>query len=154
TLQQMARPANAKLTPEIARDLCLRAGSKAYIAGAIGSLGTEYVLEVKAVNCQSEDILALEQITAASKEKVLNALGKAASRLRAGLGESLATVQNYDVPLADATTPSLEALKAFSLGLKTRSHGETTESLPYFKTAVQLDPNFAMGYFVTGSTYD
>ena len=99
TLQQMTRPASTKLTPEVARELCLRAGSKAYLAGSIGSLGSEYVLGLKAVNCQSGDTLAEEQVTAASKEKVLDALGEAASKLRGELGESLATVQKFDVPL-------------------------------------------------------
>ena len=100
TLQQMTRPASTKLTPEVARELCQRAGSKAYIAGSIASLGSEYVLGLKAVNCQSGDTLAEEQVTAASKEKVLDALGEAASKLRGELGESLATVQKFDVPLA------------------------------------------------------
>ena len=116
TLQLMTRPASTKLTPEVARELCQRAGSKAYIAGSIGSLGSEYVLGLKAVNCQSGDTLAEEQVTAASKEKVLDALGEAASKLRGELGESLATVQKFDVPLEQATTSSLEALKAYSLG--------------------------------------
>ena len=118
TLQLMTRPASTKLTPEVARELCQRAGSKAYIAGSIGSLGSEYVLGLKAVNCQSGDTLAQEQVTAASKEKVLDALGEAASKLRGELGESLATVQKFDVPLEQATTSSLEALKAYSLGRK------------------------------------
>ncbi|MGB9360830.1 MAG: serine/threonine-protein kinase, partial [Candidatus Sulfotelmatobacter sp.] len=116
TLHQMTRPADTKVTPEIARELCQRAGSKAYLAGSIGSLGNEYVLGLKAVNCQSGDTLAEEQVTAASKEKVLDALGEAASKLRGELGESLATVQRFDVPLAQATTSSLEALKAYSFG--------------------------------------
>jgi hypothetical protein len=101
----------------VARELCQRAGSKAYLAGSIGSLGSQYVLGLKAVNCQSGDTLAEEQVTAASKEKVLDALGEAASKLRGELGESLATVQKFDVPLEQATTSSLEALKAYSLGL-------------------------------------
>ena len=95
----MTRPASTRLTPEIARELCQRAGSKAYIGGAIGSLGNEYVLGLKAVNCQSGDMLAEEQVTAKSKQKVLDALGQAASRLRGELGESLATVLRFDVPL-------------------------------------------------------
>ena len=115
-LQLMSRPAGTKLTPEVARELCQRTGSKAYIGGAIGSLGSQYVLELKAVNCQSGDTLVQEQVTAASKEKVLDALGKAASQLRTELGESLATVKKFDVPLEEATTSSLEALKAYSLG--------------------------------------
>ncbi len=118
TLQLMTRPTSTKLTPEVARDVCLRAGSKAYLAGAVGSLGSKYVLELKAVNCRTGDTLAEHQVTAASKEKVLNTLGDAASKLRGELGESLATVQKFDVPLAEITTPSLNALKAFSLGTK------------------------------------
>ena len=108
----MTRPPSTKLTPEVARELCQRATSTAYVAGAIGTLGSEYVLGLKAVNCKSGDTLAEEQVTAASKEKVLDALGKAASKLRGELGESLATVQRFDVPLEQATTSSLEALKA------------------------------------------
>jgi eukaryotic-like serine/threonine-protein kinase len=103
TLQLMTRPADTKLTSEVARELCQRTGSKAYIAGSIASLGSEYVLGLKAVNCQSGDTLAQEQVTAASKEKVLVALGEAASKLRGELGESLATVQRFDVPLHQAT---------------------------------------------------
>ena len=103
-LQQMTRPAGTKLTPEVARELCVRAGSKAFLAGSIGSLGSEYVLGLKAVNCQNGDTLAQEQVTAASKEKVLDALGGAASKLRGELGESLATVRKFDVPLVQATT--------------------------------------------------
>ena len=99
TLKLMTRPADTKLTPAVTRELCQRAGSKAYIAGTIGSLGSEYVLALKAVNCQSGDTLAQEQVTAASKEKVLEALGEAASKLRGELGESLAMVQKFDVPL-------------------------------------------------------
>ena len=113
TLKLMTRPPDTKLTPEVARELCQRAGSKAYIAGSIASLGSQYVLGLKAVNCQSGDPLAQEQVTASAKEKVLDALGEAASKLRGELGESLATVQKFDVPLAEATTSSLEALKAF-----------------------------------------
>jgi hypothetical protein len=120
-LQQMTRPASTKLTPELARELCLRAGSKAYIAGTVGGLGSEYVLGLKAVNCQSGDMLAQEQVTAASKEKVLDALGEAASKLRTELGESLATVKKFDVPLEQATTSSLDALRAYSLGRKAKN---------------------------------
>jgi serine/threonine protein kinase/Tfp pilus assembly protein PilF len=151
TLQQMTQPGGTKLTPELARELCQRAGSKAYIAGSIGSLGSEFVLGLKAVNCQNGDTLAQEQVTAASKEKVLDALGEAASKLRGELGESLATVQKFDVPLEQATTSSLEALKAYSLGLK----GEkgAAASLPYHQRAIQLDPNFAMGYLAVGNDY-
>ena len=110
---------SARLTqssrPTLPAKLCQRADSKAYIAGSIASLGSQYVLGLKVVNCQSGDTLAQEQATAAAKEKVLDALGEAASKLRGELGESLATVQKFDVPLAEATTSSLEALKAYSL---------------------------------------
>jgi tetratricopeptide (TPR) repeat protein len=153
TLQQMTRPASTKLTPEVARELCLRAGSKAYLAGSIGSLGSEYVLGLKALSCQSGDTLAQEQLTAASKEKVLDALGEAASKLRGELGESLATVQKFDVPLEQATTSSLEALKAYSLGIKAFNEKGAAASLPYDQRAIELDPNFAMGYLWLGYDY-
>jgi DNA-binding winged helix-turn-helix (wHTH) protein/tetratricopeptide (TPR) repeat protein len=153
TLRLMTRPAGTKLTPEVARELCLRAGGKAYIAGAVDTLGSEYVLGLKAVNCQSGDTLAEEQVTAARKEKVLEALGDAASKLRGELGESLATVQKFDVPLHEATTPSLEALKAFSLGNKILDEKGAAASLPYYQNAIELDPNFAMGYWSLGLTY-
>jgi tetratricopeptide (TPR) repeat protein len=153
TLKLMSRPAGTKLTPEVARELCQRAGSKTYIAGSIASLGSQYVLGLKAVNCQSGDPLAEEQVTAASKEKVLDALGEAASKLRTELGESLATVQKFDVPLEQATTSSLEALKAFSLGNKAAKEKGSAAALPYFQRAIQLDPNFAMGYGAVGAGY-
>ena len=153
TLKLMTRPRDTKLTPDVARELCQRAGSKAYIAGSIASLGNEYVLGLKAVNCQSGDPLAEQQVTAASKEKVLDALGEAASKLRGELGESLATVQKFDVPLAEATTSSLEALRAFTLGRKAFNEKGPAAALPYHQRAVELDPNFAMGYEVVGGDY-
>jgi tetratricopeptide (TPR) repeat protein len=153
TLQLMTRPADTKLTPEVADELCQRAGSKAYIAGAIGSLGSEYVLGLKAVNCQSGDMLAQEQVTAASKEKVLDALGAAASKVRGELGESLATVQKFDVPLQQATTPSLEALKELNLGRKASNEKGDAAALPHHQRAIELDPNFAMAYAAVGADY-
>jgi tetratricopeptide (TPR) repeat protein len=150
TLQQMTRPSGTKLTPDVARELCQRAGSKAYIAGSIGSLGSEYVLGLKAVNCQNGDTLAEEQVTAESKEKILDALGQAASKLRGELGESLATVQRFDVPLAQATTSSLEALKAYSLGAR---ESALPAALPHNQRAIELDPNFAMAYRALGWDY-
>jgi serine/threonine protein kinase/tetratricopeptide (TPR) repeat protein len=153
TLQLMTRPASTKLTPEVARELCQRAGSKAYIAGAIGSLGSEYVLGLKAVNCQSGDVLVQEQVTAAAKEKVLDAVGLAASKLRGELGESLVSVQKFDVPLDQATTPSLEALKAYSLGTKALHEKGPAADLPYSQRAIQLDQNFALGYLRVGTDY-
>ena len=152
TLQLMNRP-EAKLTPELARDLCQRAGSKAYIVGAIGSLGSEYVIGLKAVNCQSGDMLAEQQVTAPSQEKVLDALGEAAAKLRSELGESLASVQKFDVPLAQATTSSLEALKAYSLGSKAGYEKGPAAALPFDQRAIDLDPNFASGYGAVGVDY-
>jgi hypothetical protein len=153
TLQQMTRPASTKLTPEVARELCLRSGSQAYVAGSIASLGSEFVLGLKAVNCQSGDTLVEEQVTAPSKEKVLDALGEAASKLRGELGESLTTVQKFDVPLAEATTSSLEALKAYSLSQKELNEKSAAASLPYAQRAIELDPNFALGYLAVGLDY-
>jgi eukaryotic-like serine/threonine-protein kinase len=152
-LQQMTRPPSTKLTPEVARELCQRATSTAYVAGAIGTLGSEYVLGLKAVNCKSGDTLAEEQVTAASKEKVLDALGEAASKLRGELGESLATVQRFDVPLEQATTSSLEALKAYSLGRGATNEKGPAAALPFHERAIELDPNFAMGYLSLGGDY-
>jgi tetratricopeptide (TPR) repeat protein len=153
TLKLMTRPADTKLTPEVTRELCQRTGSKAYIAGSIASLGSEYVLGLKAVNCQSGDLLAQEQVTAASKEKVLDALGEEASKLRGELGESLATVQKFDIPLEQATTSSLEALKAYSLAGKTEREKGPAATLPYRQRAIELDPNFATGYWALAGAY-
>ena len=153
TLQLMTRPANTNLTPEVARELCLRAGSKAYIAGSIARLGSEYVLGVKAVNCQNGETLAQQLATAAIREKVLDTLGDATSKLRRELGESLASVQKFDVPLAQATTNSLEALKAFSLGQRAYQASGFPAALPYDLHAIELDPNFAMGYRALGLDY-
>jgi eukaryotic-like serine/threonine-protein kinase len=153
TLKLMSRPVGTKLTPEVTRELCQRAASKAYIAGSIASLGSQYVLGLKAVNCQSGDPLAEQQVTAAGKEKVLDALGEAASKLRGELGESLATVQKFDIPLAEATTSSLEALKAYSLGESAYREKGPAASLSYHQRAIQLDPNFAMGYDAVGGDY-
>ena len=146
TLQQMTQPAGTRLTPELARELCQRAGSKAYLAGAIGRLGSEYVVGLKAVSCKNGNTLAEEQVTAASKEKVLDSLGGAAAKLRAELGESLATVQKFDAPLEQATTFSLDALNAYGLALSTWDKKGDRDSLPIFKKAIELDPNFAMAY--------
>ncbi len=153
TLRLMTRPAGTQLTQDVAREVCERAGSRAYISGSIASLGTEYVLVLKAVNCQTGDTLAQEQVTAQAKEKVLNTLGEAASKLRRQLGESLATVQKFDVPLSQATTSSLEALKAYSLALKLRSEKGNDAALPYAQRAIQLDPTFASGYLSVGKDY-
>jgi serine/threonine protein kinase/tetratricopeptide (TPR) repeat protein len=153
TLKLMTRPRDTKLTPDVARELCQRAGSKAYIAGSIANLGNQYVLGLKVVNCQSGDTLVQEQATAAGKEKVLDALGEAASKLRGELGESLASVQKLDAPLAEATTSSLEALQAYSLGQKASAEKGSSAALPYHQRAIELDPKFATGYEAVGNDY-
>src|SRR5208282_5519649 len=153
TLQLMTRPTSTKLTPEVTLELCQRADSKAYIAGSIGNLGSEFVVGLKAVNCQNGDTLAQEQVTAASKEKVLDALGEAATKLRGELGESLATVQKLDVPLSHFTTSSLEALKEYSLGWKVGVEKGHAARLLHDQRAIAIDPNFAMGYWSAGNDY-
>ncbi len=153
TLKLMTRPEDTPLTPEIAREVCQRAGSQAYIAGDIAPLGNQYVIGLNAVNCHSGDTLAQEQVTAPSKEKVVDTLGDAAARLRGELGESLATVRKFDVPLSQATTSSLEALKAFSLGVRAGMQKSTTQSIAYYQRAVELDPNFAAAYRGLANSY-
>ncbi len=149
----MTRPPDTKLTPEVAREVCQRANSKAYVAGSIASLGSQYVLGLKVVNCQSGDVLAQEQATAASKEKVLDALGEAASKLRGELGEPLATVQKLDVPLRESTTSSLEALKAYGMGFTTVREKGDAPAIPFYKRAIELDPSFPMAYARLADTY-
>jgi len=151
-LQEMRRPSGTRLTSEVTRELCQRAGSKAYLAGSIATLGSQYVVGLKAVNCQTGDRLAEEQVFATSKEKVLDALGQAASKLRGELGESLASVKKYDVPLAKGTTSSLEALKQYSLGVKAYDNSPT-DAIPYFAATVKEDPNCAVGYRGLGLAY-
>ena len=153
TLRMMTQPPNTRLTPDVARELCQRANSKAYIGGSIANIGSQYVIGLKAVNCLSGDVLAQEQATAAGKEKVLDALGEAASKLRAQLGESLASVQKFDAPLQQETTSSLEALKAYSLGRKAETEKGPTAALPFFQRAIELDPNFASAIEGVGIMY-
>ena len=152
-LKLMTQPPDTKLTPDTAREVCQRSGSKAYLAASLAGLGREYVVELKAVNCQSGDLLAQEQVTASSKEKVLDALGAAASNLRRKLGESLASVRKFDVPLSEATTPSLEALKAFTTGNIVRNTRGDTIAIQYHQRAIELDPQFALAYLAAGVDY-
>lgn len=154
TLKLMTRPPDTKLTPAVTRELCQRADSAAYLAGSIDRLGSQYVVGLTAVDCQSGDTLAEEQVTAATKENVLEALGNAASKLRGKLGESLVTVEKLDVPLYEATTSSLEALKAYSLGIKEDRRRGPSAALPYFQRSIELDPNFADGYKAVGIDYE
>ena len=154
TLKLMTRPAGTRLTPEVARELCERAGAKATIDGSIANLGNQYVLGLKVINCQNGDTIAEQQVTADGKEHVLNVLGDAAAKLRGQLGESLSTIQKLDVPLSQATTSSLEALQAYSLGTKEgMGTGTIQQALLDHQRAIQLDPNFAMGYAGVASDY-
>jgi serine/threonine protein kinase/Tfp pilus assembly protein PilF len=153
TLKLMGRPAGDRLTPEVTREVCQRTGSKAMLTGSIVGLGSQYVIGLKAVNCHSGDLLAEAQVQAAGKEGVLKALDAGAISLRSKLGESLSTVQEYATPLEDVTTSSLEALKAFSLGQKTRYAKGDTAALPFYKRAVELDPNFAYAYLGPAVSY-
>ena len=154
TLKLMTRPPGTRLTPDVARELCERAGAKATIDGSIANLGNQYVLGLKVVNCQNGDTIAEQQVTADGKEHVLNVLGDAAAKLRGQLGESLSTIQKLDVPLPQATTSSLEALQAYSLGTKEASGtGTVNQALLDHQRAIQLDPNFAMGYAGVASDY-
>jgi Flp pilus assembly protein TadD/predicted Ser/Thr protein kinase len=153
TLRQMGQPPDARLTPEIARALCQRTASAAVLDGSIESLGSQYVLGLKAVNCRSGDSLAQELATADGKERVLKALGEAAANLRGRLGESLRTVEKFNTPLEQVTTPSLEALQAYSLGDKAMDRGDNAASVPLFQRAVLLDPNFASAYAALGASY-
>ncbi|HXW18105.1 MAG TPA: tetratricopeptide repeat protein, partial [Candidatus Acidoferrales bacterium] len=146
TLPMMGHTATERLTPDLARQVCQRASGKAVLSGSITLIGSQYVIGLDAANCATGDSIAKEQVTAASKEKVLGALDSAATKLRGELGESLASVQKYDTRLEDVTTPSLEALKAYTLGMQKHTQNDETGALPYFKHAVELDPNFAMAY--------
>jgi eukaryotic-like serine/threonine-protein kinase len=153
TMKMMGRHAGDRLTPEVAREVCMRTSSKAMLAGSISSLGSQYVIGLKAVDCNSGDALAQEQVQAAAKEQVLKALDKAATSLREKLGESLSTVQKYDTSLEQATTPSLEALQAFSEGIKIVRQKGDTAALPLFKRAIELDSTFAGAYAALGVSY-
>ena len=154
TLQMMGQNSDAKLTPAIAREICQRTGSAAVLQGSIASLGSQYVLGIQATNCHTGDVLAEEQATAENKEEALKALGGAVTKLRAKLGESLNSVQKFDTPIEQATTPSLEALQAYSAGRKTMvGKGDSAAAAPFFSRATQLDPKFAMAYAALGNAY-
>ncbi len=155
TLRLMTKAADTRLTPQVAREVCQRSQSKAYVSGSIATLGSEYVIGLRAVNCANGNILAQEQTTAPSKEKVLEALGSAVAKLRSELGESLASVQKSDLLPEQLTTPSLEALQAFTLGAKAlEEEGKgTSAALSYFLRAIELDPNFAHAYSSAGIMY-
>jgi eukaryotic-like serine/threonine-protein kinase len=153
TLKLMTQPPDTKLTPDVARELCERAGAKATIDGSIAALGSQYVIGLKAVNCESGETLVEEQVTANGKEQVLNAVGDATTKLRTQLGENISTVRKLDVPLEQATTSSLEALQAYSEGERTLMAKGADPALPFYQRAIQVDPNFAAAYEALGSAY-
>jgi serine/threonine protein kinase/predicted Zn-dependent protease len=152
-LAEMTRPPDTPLSVDVASEVCERSGSKAYIAGSIANLGGEYVIGLNAVNCATGEVLAREQIEAAGTAQVLPALGKIAANLRGKLGESLSSIQKYDVPLVQATTSSLQALKAYNFGLSLFSKGDQAAAVPQFQRAIELDPDFAMAYANLGRSY-
>ena len=152
-LRFMGRSPDERVSNDVAREICLRAGAKAMLTGSISSLGSHYVITLTAVNAQTGDALAREQIEAESKEQVLKALDRAASSLRRKLGESLGSVQRFTTPLVEATTSSLEALEAFSLGQAEHLKLADDKAMPHLKRAIELDPNFAMAYATLGVVY-
>ena len=153
-LRYMGRPADQRLTNDVAREICQREGVKAMLTGSIASLGNHYVIDLAAINAQTGDALAREQAEAENKEQVLKALDKAASNLRQKMGESLASVQQYATPLEQATTSSLEALQEYSLGRASHMKADDDAAIPHLKKAVELDPNFAIAYATLGVCYN
>ena len=155
TLRMMNQSPEARLTSQMARELCQRAGGAAVLGGTIAQIGTQYSLIVNAVNCSNGETLASTEAQASDKNHVLDALGKVATDMRAKLGESLSTVQKLDTPIEQATTPSLDALQAYSLGWKTQAgKGDDAAAVPLYQRAIRLDPNFAMAYASLGTSYN
>jgi serine/threonine protein kinase len=152
-LRFMGRSPDEHVTRDVAREICQRQGLKALLTGSISGLGSHYVITLAAINAQSGDAIAREQIEAENKEQVLKRLGEAATKLREQLGESLASIQKFDAPVEQATTSSLEALKAYSVGLEQHSKGKYLDAIPFYKRAVELDPNFAIAYARLASVY-
>jgi eukaryotic-like serine/threonine-protein kinase len=153
-LRLMSLPAGERITNQIAHDICVREGVAATIDGSIESLGKDYVITLHAITCQGGATLAREQIQAGDKEHVLNALGSAATAMRAKLGESLNSIQKLNRPLEQATTPSLEALQNYTVGFSEMGQGQFLAAVPLFERAVALDPNFAMAYFMLGVAFN
>lgn len=152
-LKLMAKPADTRLTPEVSREICERTASAAVLDGSIASLGSQYVLTLRAKDCRGGDVLDEEQVQAARKEDVLNALSQIASKFRTRVGESLSTVKSHDTPLAEATTPSLDALKAYSAGWQASFSSGSAAAVPFLKRAIEIDPNFASAYATLGRMY-
>jgi eukaryotic-like serine/threonine-protein kinase len=154
TLRFMGRPPDARLTNDVARQVCQRDSSAGVIEGSIANLGSQYVVGLNAVNCRTGETLAQEQVTAETKERVLGALSQAATKIRSKLGESAASIQKFDLPLGEVTTPSLEALQDYSLGQQAALRkGDPPAGIPFFQRAIQLDPNFASAYDSLGISY-
>jgi tetratricopeptide (TPR) repeat protein len=153
TLQFMGRSPEDRITSDVGREICLRDGIRAMLNGSIGNLGSQYVITLEAVNASNGESLAREEVQASRKEDVLNSLHDAGSSLRKKLGQSLASVQKFDKPLSEATTPSLDALKALSLGDAKQNVGDELSAIPLYQRAIELDPNFAMAYARLGSAY-
>lgn len=154
SLKLMGKPADSPMTPDLSRELCQRNDGEAVIHGSIAKLGTQFILGLSALNCRTGDHLSDLQTTAAGKELVLKALGDISGQLRARLGESLGTLQKFDTPIEEATTSSLEALQAYSVGRQTMvQKGETSVCVPFFQKAVRLDPGFAIAYAALGNAY-
>jgi eukaryotic-like serine/threonine-protein kinase len=153
TLGFMGRPSDARLTRELAHEICERTASAAVLDGSIASLGSQYVLGLRATNCRTGDVLDEEQAEVAKKEDVLNALSQIASRFRTRVGESLATVEKHETPLAEATTTSLEALKAYSTAVKVAFSTGFVAAVPLFKRAIEIDPKFALAHAHLGLMY-
>ena len=152
-LSLMGRSTDGHFTPAIAYEVCERAGSTAVLEGSIRPIGNQYVLGLSAKNCRNGEILDEEQVQAARKEDVLDALGKMAGNFRTRVGESFTTIEQHNTPLADATTSSLEALKAYSMGWKVVSTTGSAASVPLYQRAVEIDPHFAMAYGMLGRVY-
>ena len=154
TLQLMGKPPDSRLTQSVAQEICQRAGGKAALAGSIAQVGNRYNLILNAINCVTGDTFATSDATADTKDHVLDSLGKVGSEIRGKLGESLGSIKKFNTPIEAATTPSLEALKAYSLGVETNYGRGDAESISFFKRAVALDPNFAVAYAKIGVIYN
>jgi serine/threonine protein kinase/tetratricopeptide (TPR) repeat protein len=153
TLKLMGKSPEERVTPEIGREVCQRQAIKAMLTGSISLMGSQYVIGLDAFNCKTGDSLARDQIEANAKEQVLPALGRSASNLRSRLGESLASIRKFDTPLQQATTSSLEALKAYTQGQDARDRGNDRAAIPFFQHAIELDPSFAIAYARMGIVY-
>jgi eukaryotic-like serine/threonine-protein kinase len=153
TLRMMGHAPTDRVTTDMARDICQRVASKAMLVGSIAPLGSHYVLALDAINCATGESLGREQVEAESKEKVLKGLGQAATDMRGRLGESVKSIQRFDTPIEQASTDSLEALKAFSMAEVQRAKGKEADAIPLFKHAIELDPNFALAYAKLGRAY-